>query len=363
MSNEQQNKEEEILDSIKTSRIVLPIIIGLGVVFWLMYNQLDPKLFKEIPWNGTAFFWIGLAILTYVVRHMLYAWRLRILTDDLFSWGKSTELIFIWEFSSAVSPTSIGGAAVALFLLAQEKLSTAKTVSVVFYTMVIDTLFFLISLPLIYFIFGPLVLRPDAQSFSDLGGYGVTYFSVIAFMIFYGGLFAYGLFARPDHFRRFFLWLSNRKILKRFSSNLKQTAEDVVTTSVEIRKKSWSWHLKAMTATAGAWITRFMAINFIIIAIVASTPRDLWTQGLLYGRSKAMHTITQFSPTPGGSGISEYLFGGFFSDYIPVGIAIVVALVWRLITYYPYLIAGAIVIPNWIKNVLIRRRQEGRTNN
>ncbi len=358
METSTQENNDKILDSIRTERIVLPILIGLGVVFYLMYIQLDRELFKEIPWNATAFFWIGMAILTYVVRHLFYAWRLRILTDKLFSWYKSIELIFIWEFSSAVSPTSIGGAAVALFLLAQEKLSTAKTVSIVFYTMVIDTLFFLISLPLIYLIFGPVVLRPGAQSFSDLGAYGVTYFSVIAFMIVYGGIFFYGLFIRPDHFRRFFTWLSNRKILERFSETLKKTANDVVTTSVELRKKSWGWHWRVLLATTGAWFTRFLAVNFIIIAIINSVGRDLWTQGLLYGRSKAMHTITQFSPTPGGSGVSEYLFGGFFSDYIPVGIAIVVALVWRLITYYPYLIAGAIIIPNWIGKIIVRKRKE-----
>lgn len=349
---------DKILDSIKTEKIVLPILIGLGVVFYVMYVQLDRELFKEIPWNAVAFFWLGVAVLMYVLRHLFYAWRLRILTDKLFSWWKSIELIFIWEFSSAVSPTSIGGAAVALFLLAQEKLSAAKTVSVVVYTMVIDTLFFMISLPLIYLIFGPLVLRPGAETFGDLGGYGITYFGVIGFMIFYSAIFFYGLFIRPERIQRLFLWMSNRKILKRFSPNLKKIAGDIIITSKEIRLKTWSWHLKAIVATSLAWITRFLAINFIIIAIISAVPRDLWTQALIYGRGEAMHTITQFSPTPGGSGITEYLFGGFYDDFIPAGIAIVVAFVWRLITYYPYLVAGAIVIPNWISKIILRKRRE-----
>ena len=42
------------------------------------------------------------------------------MTDNEFSWPKSMELIVLWEFASAVSPTSIGGSGVALFLLAQE---------------------------------------------------------------------------------------------------------------------------------------------------------------------------------------------------------------------------------------------------
>ncbi len=350
-------KDTEALSSLRISKIILPILIGLGVVFYLMYSQLDMDLLREVSWDSHAWFWILMAVILYVIRHLFYAWRLRILTGKLFNWWKSIELIFIWEFASAVSPTSIGGSAVALFLLAQEKLSVAKTVAVVVYSMVIDTLFFLVSLPLIYFLLGPAVLRPKASNFSDLGGYGVTYFSVIAFMMIYGALFYYGIFGNPRHIKRFFLWLSMRKILKRFSRSLRGIANDIGIASAEIKNQPSSFHIKTMISTAGAWITRFLAINCIVIAIIKTTSLDFWNQFLLYGRGKAMHTITQFSPTPGGSGVSEYLFGGFYSDFIPVGIAILAALIWRLITYYPYLIAGAIIIPNWIRGIIIRRKR------
>ena len=70
-----------------------------------------------------------------------------------------------------------------------------------------------------------------------------------------------------------------------------------------------------------------------------------------------MYAVTAFSPTPGGAGIAEVLFGGFFTDYISAGIATVVALVWRLITYYPYLIAGALIIPNWVGKVMAYRNE------
>ena len=69
-------------------------------------------------------------------------------------WKKCIELIFIWEFSSAVSPTSVGGSAVAFFVLAQEKLSTAKTATIVLYTVVLDTIFFVGTLPILFAFFG-----------------------------------------------------------------------------------------------------------------------------------------------------------------------------------------------------------------
>ena len=81
------------------------------------------------------------------------------MTDNAFSWPKAIELIVIWEFSSCVSPTSVGGAGVAFFLLSQEKLSGAKTISVVLYSMVIDTVFFISFLTLLYFILGGVIIR------------------------------------------------------------------------------------------------------------------------------------------------------------------------------------------------------------
>lgn len=351
--NDDQSK---ILDSIKTSRIVPPILIGLGVVFYLIWQQYDPELFRQISWTRRTIFWLGLAVFVYVIRHMFYAWRLRVLSDKLFSWGKSIELVFLWEFSTAVSPFSVGGAAVALLFLAQEKISAAKTVSIVVYTMIVDTLFFLISLPLLYFIIGPLVVRPGAKSAADLEAYGITFWTLLIFMSVYGAIFFYGVFINPGGLRTFLHWLSNRKILSRFKQGLIDTGNDVVVTSTDVKQQPFSFHFKIFFSTFGAWITRFMAVNFIILALITSVPLDFWNQFVIFGRAEAMHSITQFSPTPGAAGVTEYLFGGFFSDYISIEIAIVVALIWRLITFYPYLLAGVIIIPNWIKNVLNQKR-------
>ncbi|MFQ8806537.1 MAG: hypothetical protein ACLR8Y_17415 [Alistipes indistinctus] len=32
-----------------------------------------------------------------------------------------------------------------------------------------------------------------------------------------------------------------------------------------------------------------------------------------------------------------------------LGAATLIAVLWRLVTYYPYLVAGAIIFPRWIK--------------
>lgn len=354
-------KDSSVLKSIRLSRIIPPILIGLVVVIWLMYRQLDMKELSNIVWDFHIFFWIFMAVFMYILRHFFYSWRMRIMTDNEFSWPKSIELIVLWEFASAVSPTSIGGSGVALFMLAQEKLSSARTVSVVLYSMVIDTIFFVVSVPLFYLILGPIMIRPGMESLSDLDGFGYTFLGVILFMAAYGALFFYGLFINPTSIKRLLLFISRWSILRRFKDDLRKTAMDVVDTSKEMQKKSVGFHTKAMLATSGAWLTRFLAINCIIIALISTTPLDFYNQFVLMARGETMHVTTSFSPTPGGAGVAEYLFGGYYADYVSEGIASLVALVWRLITYYTYLIGGAIIIPVWIREVMNRRRKEART--
>ena len=159
MNNQQlenfSEEQQEVLNSIRISRIILPILIGVGVVLYLFWQQFDLAAFAKINWNRHTLFWITVAILLLITRHIAYAARLRILSGKAFSWRKCIELIFMWEFSSAVSPTSVGGTAVALFIVAQEKLSTAKTTTLVIYTAILDTIFFIGTIPILVLLFGP----------------------------------------------------------------------------------------------------------------------------------------------------------------------------------------------------------------
>lgn len=50
----------------------------------------------------------------------------------------------------------------------------------------------------------------------------------------------------------------------------------------------------------------------------------------------------------------------YISDLIPVdpliagSIAIAIAIIWRIISYYPYLIIGALLLPGWIERKFVK---------
>lgn len=347
-------QQKEVLESLSLSRIIVPIVLGLGVVLYLIFRQVDYEEFSLIQWNSKVWFFLGCAVFIYVLRHIFYAYRLCILSDHEFSFKHAVELVFIWEFASSISPTSIGGSAVAVFFLSQEKISAAKAVSIVLYTVIIDTMFFLLSLVGLFMLFGPRLIRPEMESMLE--GYGITFMLVWVFMLLYGLLLLWGLF-RPRVIKRILMTIARIPFLRKFRLKLYQIGEDVVVTSKELRNKPFSFHFKAGLTTIGAWITKFLTVNFIILALV-NLDFDFMSQFMLYARSQTMYVITQFSPTPGGSGVMELLFSGFFSDYISQGLGSIGALLWRLITYYPYLIIGVIIIPNWIRRVLALKRHQ-----
>ena len=350
-------EQDKVLESVKVSRIILPIIIGLLVVAYFMWRQFDPEEFANIQWTIHALIWTIIAFILLIIRHLAYAYRLRLLSNKEFGWWKSIELIFIWEFSSAVSPTSVGGSGVALFMLAQEKLTAAKTTAIVIYTIIADTLFYLIAFPILFLILGTEMIRPGLMSLYDIDGWGLTFMGIFIFMSIYGSILFYGLFIQPIQFKRLAYSLARWKFFKRIRKDLQNLGVDIVEASKDLRGQSASFHIKNFLATSTAWICRFLILNALVIAFVENTPMDFWNQLLLFARSKTMFFITAFSPTPGGAGLAEAVFGGFMIDFIPPGIAILIAFFWRIITYYFYLLAGAIIVPAWVRKVIIRRKR------
>lgn len=352
------DEQQDVLKSIRMSRIILPILIGVGVVVYSLIKQFDPEEFAKIEWNQHTLFWVCLSFVLLVIRHLAYANRLRVLSEKQFTWRKCIELIFIWEFSSAVSPTSVGGSAVAFFVLAQEKLTTAKTATIVLYTVVLDTIFFVGSLPILFAFFGTNMIRPNMTNLSDIDGWGITFLVAYVLMAAYGAVFYYGLFINPKQIRRLFVAVTSIRFLKRYQPKAIELGNEMVGASQHLKRQNWQFHLSAFLSTATAWSCRFLLLNCLIIAFVSNTPTDISTQMGLYARLQTMFIIIAFSPTPGGAGFVEILFTGFLSDYVTSPThATIISTLWRLMTYYAYLLIGVIVIPNWIRTVLNQRKK------
>lgn len=108
--------------------------------------------------------------------------------------------------------------------------------------------------------------------------------------------------------------------------------------------------VRAFSATVVSWSARFLTLNFILLIFAPNFYRsDLFNHLEVMGRQLVMWVIMLISPTPGGSGIAELALAKFFDYLMPVGMLAIVAIIWRLMTYFPYLFVGAIILPRFLR--------------
>jgi uncharacterized membrane protein YbhN (UPF0104 family) len=241
--------------------------------------------------------------------------------------------------------------------MTQEQLSAARTTTIVLYKIVLDSFFFISTLPLLFWACGSKMIRPDMINVFDIDWRSrIFYFSYVGMMI-YGSFFFYGLFINPTLMRRLLTWGASFPFLKRFRPRALQLGDHLILAAEEMSNIGWKRHLAAFLATWAAWACKFLLISALIIGI-HHPPMDFQHGLLLYARLQAMFIIMAFSPSPGGAGFAEFVFGDFLSDFVNVpSVALIIALIWRVMSYYLYLAAGAIIIPNWIRKVFLAQRK------
>jgi hypothetical protein len=394
---EQPKTEQELkqmLNSVSPWKIILPIVLGLGLVVYMLVANFNAEEFSKINMTTHTYFWIGMAALFVCIRHFCYMVRLRVITEGQFSWRKCFDLIVIWEFSSALTPTSVGGSAVSMFVISREKGMTAgRTVMIVLYTVVVDTFFFLTMLCVFFAIFGARAIFPGCDSLTDLlnHGWATAFLGAFSFMFIYGSLVFYGVIVNGNALRRFLLGLFSLPLLRRFKKGVEHFTGDMVAASTQIRGKGWRFHFGAIGATAGAWMSRFMVLNCLILAFITYSDNvevkahydqlmineldyNIVTQQVfIYAREQAMYVLMAVIPSPGAAGGAEFAFLAFHADYLPAPqmidgkeviptLSIIIGTIWRLLTFYSYLIFGAIVVPRWVASLMAKPQERGTEN-
>ncbi len=94
-------------------KMLLPVAIGLGVVWWLFGREFDAGVWDTLRFDGRAIAGIVLAWVFMLGRDFGLTWRFRVLTDGRLSWAKAIKVCFLCEFTSCVTPTSVGAARLA----------------------------------------------------------------------------------------------------------------------------------------------------------------------------------------------------------------------------------------------------------
>lgn len=332
------------------------VLIGLIFITYLLFNYWDNSKMEALEFSHKSIFWIFMTFVLIAVRMLAYMSRIRTLSHHKLNWKKSFQIISIWEFASAVTPSIIGGTSVAMFLLAKEKIALGKSTAIVLITAFLDELFFIIFAPILFFIVGRAHMFPDDNSciqelnFPFLSDFQVAdiyylFFFGYGILLLYTFLIAYGLFINPAAIKHLLTRFFSFPILRKWRRKAYQTGIDLEITSEEMKKEKFGFWSKAFGATCTSWFARYLEVNFIIIAFIS-----YGDQLTILARSFVMWIILMLPTTPGSSGVAETAFISILCEYL-AGAGIALVILWRLFSYYPYLIIGIIVLPRWLKRV------------
>lgn len=346
---------KKIFETLNPNRVWVPVLIGLGIVFLLFY--LDPSVNAKnlkIVFDAAPA-WILLAVVVILFRDAGYVYRIREITDRHLSWTRAIYVIILWEFASAVTPSVVGGTAVAVFILNKEGIKLGKAIAFVMVTAILDNLFFVLGAPFImYFAQGNIFPASKVMEMKFGKSLEILFWSSYGLYASYTLIMAAALFFRPRVFKWLLLKLYSIKWLRKWKHAANEYGNQIMEASKELRGKNFRYWLPIILATIFVWCSRYLMLNALIGAYESLSSIE---HIIIFARQVIMWIVMMISPTPGSSGTAEFFFGQFFSEFL-TGYTFVTSILWRLLSYYPYLILGAIFLPKWIRQVFFKKKAD-----
>lgn len=347
MSNTQENKPKVL----SWWKVLLPVLIGLGVVGWLFWrdarSQDIARVWEQIHFTPYVIGCIVLAFLFMFGRDFGLSWRFRALTDRQLRWSQAFKVNYLCEFTSCVTPSAVGGSSLGMIFLNKEGIELGRATTLMLTTLFLDELFFVVSCPIVVF------FTPAGELFASGGsgfraGLQLTFWLVYAAITAWTAILFCGIILWPKGIsaliRKIFSW----RWLRKWQAGAESMAQNMITTSASLRHKPIRFWLETFGGTALSWTSRYLVVNALFLAFVPQADPHQW---LILARQLVVWVVLMVSPTPGGSGLSEWLFTEFYGSLIPTAaLALIMAIFWRVISYYVYLAIGAVLVPRWLRD-------------
>ena len=349
MTEQYTDTDRKLTKKIQPYKIIYPVLIGVVVVGYMLYKEFDPKAFDLVTFTWNTIFWLVVAVMCMVMRDFGYILRIRILSDNHLSWSQAFRIIMLWEFTSAVTPSVVGGTSFAILFVHKEGIGIGKSSAMVMATSLLDELYFIIMFPLILLSVNQVQLWEMSGS-SQVVVQSLKTLAIVGYLLklVYLIILSYGLFKNPRSLKYIIMKLFKWRILRKWRHDANEAGTDIIRNSKELRMKPFIFWFKTFGTTFLSWTSRYWLVNAILVAFWFGN-YDWGQHILIFARQLVMWIMMLVTPTPGGSGFAEFIFTEYLGNFLPgAGLAVALAILWRLISYYSYLLIGIFIVPRWI---------------
>ena len=298
--------------------------LGVGIPVLVGGRELLPVLARLQP--GYLIMLLGMILLAWNFN----AGRIRLLVGGLCHRLKQRQALAILmatEFAICATPGATGGPVTFAWLLHRRGLSTGQGIALYAVDQLIDMVFFVTALAglMLYWLIVPSDLHLGWQvavlSMLLLGGMALAWWVVRHYRRF--------LLASGRLLRRFNISTAGRRRLARWALEFRH--------SLQLVRQFPAYRLWAVYLLCVChWLLRYSILYFAVRGVGSSIP---WSYAFVVQMLSL--TAGQATLLPGGSGGTEASSSLLLLPYMDAGTAAGAILVWRFVTFYWYLIAGA----------------------
>jgi uncharacterized protein (TIRG00374 family) len=347
LDTDEKPANTQVARTIKSSRLLLPLFLGMAAIGWLFANEFDLSDFAGFHITFTGAIFIVSALLLILVRDAAQMGRFRLLSGKQLSWKQAFVVNILSEFVSVVTPTVVGGSGLVILFLTKEGINSGRSATIMLVNLLMDVSFFVVLCPALFLL---LPLRELFPSSGRIAAFGLLFAGLYVLQLVWLIILLIVTFVRPDSVKKILNLLAGLPLIRRWQSGLTATADNLMKASGDIKHCPFSFWVRLAGLTFLAWSARFLVVNAIFAALIPVS-----NHLVIYARQIILWIFMAVMPTPGGSGISEFAFKEYYGDISSsVSVVLLVTLVWRLISHYLYLFLGILILPRWLQKAFCK---------
>jgi glycosyltransferase 2 family protein len=266
--------------------------------------------------------------------------RIKIITDSLprepnaqpITLSRASRAMLLSLFTAAITPSV--GAALGLVWYLSRYIGPRAATAVTLYSLVTDLVYYAWSLPVSYLVLTLLGVNLNLPVIGP--ALGVFALAASALMMF----FAFGLAFRPKALTRLVWTVTNLGFLKRFQEGANKFMHETAETLEKISKLSPGKQLLLHFVTALSYLSHFLAFNVLLWACGFENVKHV----TILAAQSLLVALSLIVPSPGGAGYFELVLPSVLeASGLPRDAEIPLALIWRVLSYYLYIVIGLFI--------------------
>ncbi len=318
------------------------VLLSIAVIVVILYTTIDAESLARLAEVQIRYEFFVLAAAVNVLAWFIWGARLMLLANTIERHSKvglwmSTKIVIANLFLAGVTPSLAGGEPVRIYLLTREGKSLGGATASVLGERLLDAIFILATVPIALVVFRGYITDPLFQ-----GGIaaGIVVFSLAIVLFVYAILFPektkHGLIrinAAISRLRRKDETDYQKRIVARISSEVDNFHQAMM---FYFREGKWVF-LVSFGLTVAYWLVSFSIASLLLMGL-GYPPFVVQS----FAAQMLLLILVMMPTTPGSSGVTEGGTYGLYVVLIGTSLIGVFVLLFRFVTYYMNLIAGAV---------------------